>query len=272
MTIPISPDLIKGLNNATAELVAARTDIFAKRPLVDLSIICRPIPGLPLKPLCLTLPGGLELCTNTPRVHFGLMEYAKAAVGMANQALAPMVPLFRVIDAVLSIGKCLVMIPEMIGPPPRLDKFIEELAKLAQKMLLVARLAPLFSVPVMILQVFDMVITTVAALASEIESLGRFAAQIQRAQINATQAPGLLQLIKCAEGNQAQMIENLEHAFALINPLIDVLNLLAQIVDLGDPFPIQSFRGNDFTVASDAAAKLREIVTVLSTARSKIPL
>lgn len=215
---------------------------FEKRPIADLSALCVPIPEFP-KELCLTLPGGVEFCNTTGHLQLGSFEYARAALAQMNPALAPLGPIFKVIDAILSVQKCLSVIPDILGPPPNPKKLKDALEDLAEKMLLVAKLAPIFSVPLMVLQMIDVFIATLEAGASEMLSLARYVQRLQQAQLVATQSPGLLPIIKCAQSSKDVQMSNLEHMFGTINPTIDMINLFAALAQLRTGFPIPRFEG-----------------------------
>lgn len=238
---------------------------FDQRPIVDLSELCVPIPEFP-KELKITLPGGLEFSNTTGHLQLGAFEYARAAMAQINPALAPLGPMFRIIDAVLSVQKCLTTIPEILGPPPNPKKLKDALEELAKRMALVAQLAPILSVPIMVLQMIDVFIATLEAAGNELTSLARYAVRIQQAEIQSAHSPGLLQIIKCAKSSQDQQMTNLEHIFGTINPTIDMINLFASLAQLHDGFPIPHFQGvipGDLALSGaalqDAAAKLRVV-------------
>lgn len=247
---------------------------FQKRPIVDLSILCEVPPQFP-KPLCITLPGGVEICPQPSLMHLGVMEYARMAIGMANVALAPLVPFFRVVDVIVSIQNVLSVIPDILGPPPNPAPLIDALAKLLEKMKFLLRMVPALSVPIMILNLLDVVILNLEGFISELHSLARFKRQIQQAQIGAADAVGLVAILKCAQSQYDAQMGNLEHMFATINPIIQIVNLLAQLAQLGDPFPLKMFESVDTTFAGgpeDIAAVLQTIVDKLSFVRAAIPI
>lgn len=243
---------------------------FDKRPVVDMSALCVPIPGFP-KSLSFTLPGGVRIDPQVGHLQLGAFEYTRNALGMMNAALAPMGPAFRIIDAVMSISKCLSAVPEILGPPPNPQKLVDELIKLAEKMKFVAQLHPALSLPVMVLNLIDVFIATLEAAASELESLARFLLSIQQAQLVAAQAEGLTQIIKCAQSSADVHMSNLEHMFATINPTIQAINLFAEIGQLGKPFPIPEFTGVMPPEPLIAAHTLRETANAIRVIREAIP-
>lgn len=244
---------------------------FSKRPVVDFSELCAPVPGMP-KQLCLTLPGGMEICTQPGYLHLGLFEYVRLAMGMANSSLAPLGPIFRILDAVAAIQRCLSVIPEILGPPPNPKKLFDALADLAEKMKLVAKLMPMLSVPIMLLQMLDIFIATLEAASHELISIARYLERIQQADLAANQAPGLAEIVKCAKSSAAIQMSNIEYMFASINPTIDMLNMFAGLAQLGDPFPIPHFGGAMPEDPVPAAEALQRVADHLHFIRQSIPI
>lgn len=244
---------------------------FEKRPVVDLSALCVPIPEYP-KELCLTLPGGLQFCSTTGHLQLGSFEYARAAMAQMNPALAPLGPIFKVIDAILSVEKCLSTIPDILGPPPNPKKLKDALEDLAEKMVLVAKLMPIFSVPLMVLQMIDVFIATLDSAGQELTSLAKYIQRIQQAELVVNQSQGLAQIIKCAVSSKDAQISNLEHMFGAINPTIDMINLFAALAQLRDGFPIPRFEGVMPPEPLLLGALLQDMATKMRVIRSAIPI
>jgi hypothetical protein len=244
---------------------------FDQRPVVNLGLLCAPLPGFP-KQLCLTLPGGVEICTSASHLHLSPLDYAKQALAMANGALAPLTPFFRVADVILSIVDCLKAIPDILGPPPKPQKLIVELKKLVEKVKLIIEMMPIFSVPILLLQMLDIVIATINGLAAEVSSIAYLANNIQTAQIAAGDANGLFDIIKCAQTAVSTQLENIEVMFAAINPILGILNLLAQLAQLGDPFPIPPFEGLPHDDLDAIAQLLKDLAQKLQDVRNTIPI
>lgn len=249
---------------------------FTKRPIVDISALCEPIPTFPKK-LCITLPGGVEVCSQPSLLQLGLLNYARAGVDMASAVLAPLTPLFKVMDVVVSIKNVLSTIPDVIGPPPNLKPFLEALTKLTERVVALVRIMPAFSVPIMALNLLDMIILNLEGFVAELRSLQRFKEQIARAQIGAADAFGLQAIVKCSEAQYDAQMSNLEHMFGTLNALFDLIDLFASLAGLGDPFPIaeaiaSKSNGKFSGSASDAADALEHIADFLHTVREAIPI
>ena len=99
-----------------------------------ITIQCPEIPSLP-DPLEITLPGGVTM------EHINLVE-------IIQPALAPLVPLFNILDTVITIFNCLKAVPEVITNPGAIIECLGDLGKAIGKLL---QLIPQLSVPLMIL-------------------------------------------------------------------------------------------------------------------------
>ena len=66
--------------------------------------VCLSLPEVP-DPFEVTLPGGVTIS------DINLMQ-------MIQPALTPLVPLFDVVDAVVSLFNCVKALPDVLGPPP----------------------------------------------------------------------------------------------------------------------------------------------------------
>lgn len=236
---------------------------------LDLSALCVPVQEAP-PDLCVTLPGGLEVCAQTGALPPSLFEYAKIALGAANSAMAPLGPIFTIIEVIAAIQKCLTTIPGVLGPPPNPAKLVEALQELAQKAEQLARLIPQLSVPLLIVQLIDVMIATIDGAASELTALARFAVQIQQAEFAAsTGATGLSAMAICARSSLDMQMTNIERSFASINPIIDVVNTLGQLAGLK---PLPQFEGVLPPDPTQAAKHLQDVADALRVVRSAIPI
>jgi hypothetical protein len=240
------------------------------KPLpLDLAVLCQPIPGMPQE-LKLTLPGGVDLKTivfsSLPPSLFG---YANQVLNMADTAMAPLTPVFKIIETIAAIQKCLTAIPGILGPPPNPKKLLDALVELGQKVEELASLMPIFSIPVLMLQLIDTLIGTIDGAASELSSLAVYTKQIQQAQFVAAQAPGLIALISCAQQSRDTQMSNVEKVFASINVFIDVINAFGTAAGLTHLIP--PFDGIWPDDPLEMAHRLQAIADDLRAVRSYIP-
>lgn len=235
---------------------------------VDLAALCVTIAEAP-PPLCVTLPGGAEVCAQTSDLPPSLFAYAKIALGAANSAMAPLGPIFAVIEAITAIQKCLAAVPGILGPPPNPAKLVEALKELAEKVEKLLKLLPQLSVPLLVVQLIDLVIATIDGAASELTSLARLAQRIQQAELGVEAAPFLSPMILCARTSFDTQMSNLERSFGSINPIIELVNTLGALAGLK---PVPTFEGALPPDLPAAAAKLQAAADALRVARSAIPL
>src|SRR5512147_2090186 len=107
-------------------------------PLPDLSAACVEVKATK-QDLCVTFPGGAEMCVQLPSMSIpDPSELSKQLMAQANAALAPLVPVFNIIDVVIALFNRVKAIPDALGPPPdpsNLAGCMPELAKKASKLL-----------------------------------------------------------------------------------------------------------------------------------------
>jgi len=238
-------------------------------PLPNLSTVCAHIEAVPQN-LSVIFPGGAEMSVQLPDVGIpDPMELSKQLMAQANSALAPLVPMFNILDVVLALFQVVKAIPDALGPPPnpgKLAKGIPDLAKKANKLL---KLIPPLSVPLMVAGLIDTLITFLEGLRGQLKAI--IDAQVKIAQSAARAAElGNVQLqtvIDCANANVEAQMKNLGESAAPVNRLIGVINLFVELVGL-PKLPDLSNLGTD---AQAALVPLDAMVKQLKTARAAIP-
>jgi hypothetical protein len=234
---------------------------------IDLQALCVPIAEAP-RDLCITLPGGLEVCAQSGDLPPSLFGYAKLALGAANSAMAPLGPIFTIIETITAIQKCLTAIPGILGPPPNPKKLLDALVELAEKIEKLLKLLPQLSVPLMVVQLIDVIIATIEGAASELSAIARQVERLSAAQSLVSQAPGLSVMILCAQTSIDTQLSNIERAFASINPIIEVINLLGSLAGLKPLPPFEGLPGDPI----DAVTVLHSAADSLRVVRSAIPV
>lgn len=182
---------------------------------------CIRVPELP-DPLALTLPGGVTI------EHLNLLD-------LVQPALAPLVPVFDIVDAIVAVLNVAKAIPKAIGPPPDLSALPSAIADLAQKVDRLLRLLPQLSVPLMLVGLLDLLIDTLRKARSELRQLQgqmtQIAGVVDRAR--ALEDEGLLRVALCAESNVDQEAANVWKRLESLGRLIGLVNLFAGMV--GEP-------------------------------------
>ena len=239
-------------------------------PLPDLSVACIEI-KVGKQDLCVTFPGGAEMCVQMPSVSVpDPSELSKQLMAQANAALAPLMPVFNIIDTVIALFNCVKAIPDALGPPPDPSKLAKCLPDVAKKVSKLLKLIPQLSVPLMIVGLIDVLLAFLEGVRGQIKAV--IAAQVCIAAA-ATRAAelGNVQLstiVDCANANIDAQMKNLGESAAPVNRLIGVINLFVELAGL-PKLPDLSNLGND---AQAALGVLDPLVDQLKAARSAIPV
>ena len=239
-------------------------------PLPDLSVACIEI-KVGKQDLCVTFPGGAEMCVQMPSVSVpDPSELSKQLMAQANAALAPLMPVFNIIDAVLALFNCVKAIPDALGPPPDPSKLAKCMPDVAKKISKLLKLIPQLSVPLMIVGLIDVLLAFLEGIRGQLKAV--IAAQVRIAAA-ATRAAelGNVQLstiVDCANANIEAQMKNLGESAAPVNRLIGVINLFVELAGL-PKLPDLSNLGND---AQAALGVLDPLVEQLKAARSAIPV
>lgn len=239
-------------------------------PLPDLSVACIEI-KVGKQDLCVTFPGGAEMCVQMPSVSVpDPSELSKQLMAQANAALAPLMPVFNIIDTVIALFNCVKAIPDALGPPPDPSKLAKCLPDVAKKVSKLLKLIPQLSVPLMIVGLIDVLLAFLEGIRGQLKAV--IAAQVRIAAA-ATRAAelGNVQLstiVDCANANIEAQMKNLGESAAPVNRLIGVINLFVELAGL-PKLPDLSNLGND---AQAALGVLDPLVDQLKAARSAIPV
>lgn len=231
--------------------------------------LCKALDEFPELGLCVTMPGGATLCPQVEGLPPSLYQLARSALGQANAALAPLTPLFDIIETLVAIKDCVTAIPDALGPPPDPSKLAACVPNLIEKIEKVIALLPPASVLLTIAQLLDVIIAILQGCIDELRAVLRLLDRISRARLLAGRVPGLLSIIDCGQQSAEAQMSNIERAMASINPIIELINVIGSLAGLK---PIPTFEGglgDDPDVAIDT---LQGLVDVLRVFRDSIPL
>jgi hypothetical protein len=219
--------------------------------------VCAHIPSLP-DPFVLPLPGGIEM----ERIH--LME-------IVQPALAPLVPVFEIVDTVVAVFKAIKAIPDALGPPPDPTKLGSAIPELAEKVDKLLRLLPQVSVPIIVVRLVDLLIETLTQARDQLAQLEaqdvRIATTVNRATLLGD--GGLLAIAECARGNVRQEAANVGKQLASLGRLIGTLNLLMGLIGGPTVPPLSAVGGGPL---HEFVALLDEMLHVLRGVRAQVPL
>lgn len=200
--------------------------------LPDLAEFCIPVPSA--FELCLPLPGGITICAQDGFDFGDLGAITRSLFEQLNSALAPMSPIFNVIDVVKSIIDCVQAIPDCLGPPPNPAGLLQCIPGMVDKLQKVLDALPPVWIPKMVKAMIDVIIQALVALRLDLMALIAEQAAIIEAATKAAGPGGVtLQLaIDCAQGNLDATLANKNAGLAPLNRLLGVVNLFLELASL----------------------------------------
>lgn len=220
--------------------------------------------------LSIIFPGGFTIEANLPTVDIQTaLDYAKALLGQANVALAPLQPVFSIIDVCIAIQKVLTAVKDALGPPPDPTKVVEALPNLAVKIDKLMALIPPVSLPVLVLSLLKVLLVFLTGLRAQIQAIIAFEAKIDLAvqrkaelqTFNVFAAAELQLSIECAQADASAMLAGQVQTSGPVNRLLDLLNLL--IENSGLPLPKLPTLGSLGANASAALAPIDALILLL---------
>jgi hypothetical protein len=219
--------------------------------------ICIEIPPLD-DPFKLTLPGGITI------ERINLLE-------VIQPALAPLMPLFNIVDTIVALFNCIKAIPDALGPPPDPTVLAACVPELAKKISELLRLLPQLSLPYLIRDVIELVIDTLRKVRGELDHLQRQMRQILEAVDRATELgdAGLMAITMCAQANVAQEAANVGKMLASLGKLIGLLNLFLGMLGLPEVPDLSNIAGQPL---DEVIEPIDELIHAFETARNAVPL
>jgi hypothetical protein len=215
---------------------------------------------------CFELP---RFPTTLPKVQLlgGVEISGLNIIGQLQPALAPLVPLFNILDAVLAVIEVLKAVASL-NPVTIANALIDAAEKFAKLL----RLIPQLSIPFMILDIIDALIYELTRLRNQLVRLQTEVESIDAARDRAELVGNpaiLLTAISCADGNiqieldnQLTTMQVLQRVFAVMEILLELIGLGGAIPDLGD------LSGAPL---SEAVEIVDDIIAALQALRDQIP-
>jgi hypothetical protein len=237
-------------------------------PIVPL--LCLPPP--PHIDLCITMPGNVTICAMDLLNAADPYILIQTLFQGLNSALAPLTPIFDIIDVAVALVQCIQAIPQCLAPPDP-EPLIKCIPILAAAIAKLVQLVPQLSVPIMILEIVKALIVAVTALITRLEVIILKNAQLLVA-VTAAAQPGNIALkavVDCATGNIAIEIHNLNASLAPLNRLIGIINVFAAFIP-GVPNPLIPSLADLGADAAAAIAPLQNVVDILSEIVSFLPV
>ena len=218
--------------------------------------------------LQIRMPGGAAIPVMVPHPSPSNLQITKALMGQASGALAPLVPVFNIIDAILAIKDFADSVPGVVTDP---GAVVEAIGALAEKVAKLAQLIPQLSVPFMVLDLVDVAIAALDGIVTQLEAVVAQEAKIAAATLKAAE-PGneaLAGVVACATDLNATTKAAIAEGLGPLNSLFGVINIFLgligapEIPDLSGPLPDNT---------QEAVEALAGVVEVLQTVRSSIPV
>ncbi len=216
--------------------------------------ICKLLDEIP-DPFQITLPGGVTI------ERINLME-------VIGPLLAPLTPFFNVIDTLVAIVNCIKAIPDVITDPTAIGACLKELGEKIAQLL---KMLPQLSLPLLLIQLIDLLIDTLRQARTELLHLQQQMVQIMGAIDRASDLDdaGLMSLAQCAEANVAQEAANVGKALASLGKLIGLINLFMSMVGGPEIPDLSDLAGRPL---DDMIEPLDALVEALETAREAVPV
>jgi hypothetical protein len=221
--------------------------------------------------ICIRMPGGGKLSVMTPVSNPSQLEIVKPLLAQVNAGLAPLIPVFNIIDAVLQLKNVVEAIPKALtSVPPKPQAIVDEIEELVKKTAKLAELIPQVSTPLMILDIVDTLIATMNGVLTELETIALQQARIAAAKdkANSSGNTALQAIVDCATGVSNTQMVSLGEGLAPLNTLIGVLNLFLELIGL-PTLPNLAELSEDSLEAID---QIRSVIEVLEFVRGKIPI
>jgi hypothetical protein len=234
---------------------------------------CKPIPRLPA-PRQIVFPGGAALSqvlAAGSEIPSGL-DAATNLLAQASPAMAPLMPIFNIIDAVLALVECVQAVPDALGPPPDPAKMAEALSRLGEKLPKLLDLVPQFATPRMVIGMLDTLIDFLEGLRDQIEAILLQAERTQAARAKADELgdENLLHIAECAEGHAQAQLQAMADALASMNTLVSALNLFLGLLGLPEAPALDGLIDSANPEAGFTA--INALVDTLQSIRDAVPL
>lgn len=212
-------------------------------------------------------PGGATLQVLTSQTIPNGLQVTKSLLSQASSALAPLAPIFNLIDALLAVKEFAEAVPKLLTDPTALA---EAIINLVEKIAKLASLIPQLSVPLLIVDLFDVVIGALDGVVTELEKVvaqeARIQAAIAKAQESGNEA--LQDSIDCANDINDQVKAGIAAGVAPLNPLFAVMNIFLGLIGAPEIPSIENLPDD----ASEAVEYLGDFVDILQNARDAIPI
>jgi len=219
--------------------------------------LCLNLPEIP-DPFELPLPGGVTI------ERINLME-------VIQPLLAPLIPLFEIVDTIVAIFNCVKAIPDSLGPPPDPTVLAACIPELGEKVAQLLKLIPQLSLPLLLKRICKLIVQTLREARSALVHLQEQMLRIPKAVDRASdlEDSGLMAIISCARANAAQEAANVGKMLASLGRLIGLVNLFLGMLGLPEVPSLSELAGKPLDAVIEP---LDALIEVLQNAGDAIPV
>lgn len=219
----------------------------------------------PTPPLSVTFPCGGEVAS-LPQIPFpDGMAMAKSLLATANAAMAPLNPIFKVIDLALLIVEAFKAVPEMVTNPAKLIALLEKVVQAASAL---TKIIPPLSVPLLALGMIDLLIAFFTGLVVTLRQLVHFVERIEAATAEIPRYPHLQFVVDTSNENLKVTMRSLESGMTPIAKVMRLTNLLLQLAGL-PPLPDVAHLPDN---PREAIEPVEDMLRTLRAVRGMIPV
>jgi hypothetical protein len=230
---------------------------------------CIKIPESPI-PKGLTLPGGGVLSQLLAAGHDSL-DAVMNLLAQGNSAMAPLIPIFNIIDAVIALFNCVQALPDALGPPPDPSKLSKCIPGLVEKIDQLLALLPQRSLPLLIIGIIDCLVDYLIGVRQQLLGLIEHLAQVASAATRAEELGdvNLLDLVKCAEDKVEIQLDAINDSVTPINKTIALLNVFLEMLGLPKVPDLGVIITDN---PEDALAPIDGTIDLLKSIRDSVPM
>lgn len=239
-------------------------------PLPDLREFCIDVDVAPGE-ICITMPGGAEICATLPDLVPPTPDkLIRQLFAQVNAALAPLTPVFNIIDTVVAIFDCIKAI-STLDPV----EIINCIPGLAEKVNALLQLIPQLTIPYIVAGLLDVLIMFMKSQRNQLVRMIELLQRVLNAE-TAADRPGniaLARVLPCALDDLDKLLLWQNESNKPVNRLIGVVNLFLEIIGLSR-FKIPCL-GNVFANLVDmtgAIALIDKLIELLGLIRFAIPV
>ena len=239
-------------------------------PLPDLRDFCIDVDVAPGE-VCLTFPGGVEVCASLPDlVPPQPDKLIRQLFAQANAALAPLEPIFNIVDAVVQVFECIKAI-STLDP----QKIIECIPGLAEKVNKLLALIPALSLPALVAGLIEVLVLYLRGIRNQLIRLRELLVRVLNAETAAAR-PGnlaLARVLPCALDDLDKLVQWQNESAKPVNRLIGLINFFLEVIGL-ERFKIPCI-GNflaDLEAIDNQLELLDLLIELLTIIRLAIPI